>query len=166
MPIYEFYCPDCHTVFNFLSRSVNTTTRPHCPRCKRPELERKASAFAISKGRAEPTEDGLAGVDDSRLERAMQTLAKESEGIDGGDPREMARLMRKVYDSTGLPLGESIDEAIRRLEAGEDPDSIEEAMGDVLDEEDPFAAGPGGRILKRIKRRLRPAAIDDSLYEL
>ncbi|MCK4728291.1 MAG: zinc ribbon domain-containing protein, partial [Desulfobacterales bacterium] len=34
MPIYEFYCEDCNTIFNFFSRSVNTTKRPPCPRCK------------------------------------------------------------------------------------------------------------------------------------
>ena len=129
MPIYEFYCSDCHTVFNFLSKSVNTAKRPDCPRCGRPDLERKASAFAISKGRSETTEDGLPNVDEGRLEQAMQTLARESEGIDDGDPRQMARLMRKVYDCTGLSLGEGVDEAIRRLEAGEDPETIEEAMG-------------------------------------
>jgi hypothetical protein len=24
MPMYEFYCPDCNTIFTFLSKSVNT----------------------------------------------------------------------------------------------------------------------------------------------
>ena len=28
MPIYEFYCPGCYTVFTFFSRKINTTTRP------------------------------------------------------------------------------------------------------------------------------------------
>ncbi len=50
MPVYEFYCADCHTVYNFFSQSVNTAKRPTCPKCGRPELERRASLFAISKG--------------------------------------------------------------------------------------------------------------------
>ena len=33
MPIYEFYCPHCHRVFNFLSRAVNTDKTPDCPQC-------------------------------------------------------------------------------------------------------------------------------------
>ena len=53
MPIYEFYCPHCHRVFNFLSRAVNTDKTPDCPQCDRPGLTRRASAFAISKGRTE-----------------------------------------------------------------------------------------------------------------
>jgi hypothetical protein len=29
MPIYEFYCEDCHTIFNFFSKNVNTTKKPN-----------------------------------------------------------------------------------------------------------------------------------------
>ena len=28
MPIYEFYCEPCHTLFSFLSKRVNTTATP------------------------------------------------------------------------------------------------------------------------------------------
>ena len=56
MPIYEFYCADCHAVFNFLARKPDTKKRPNCPRCGRPNLDRKVSRFAISKGRSEPRE--------------------------------------------------------------------------------------------------------------
>jgi hypothetical protein len=55
----------------------------------------------------------------------------------------MARMMRKLFDTTGLPLGPNMEEAIRRMEAGEDPDKIEEELGDLLDQEDPFGGEPG-----------------------
>jgi hypothetical protein len=32
MPIYEFYCRDCHMVFNFFARRVNTTAQRACSR--------------------------------------------------------------------------------------------------------------------------------------
>ena len=35
MPIYEFYCRDCHRVYSFLSRSVAPDRRPPCPKCGR-----------------------------------------------------------------------------------------------------------------------------------
>ena len=82
--------------------------------------------------------------DESRMEGLMEDLARETEGIDEDDPRKMAGLMRKLYQGTGLPLSEKMEEAIRRMEAGEDPDRIEEEMGNVLDEEDPLL-GEGGQ---------------------
>ena len=59
MPIYEFYCSDCHTVFNFLARKTADRRRPDCPRCRRPKLERRASTFAVSSGRGEPSDEDL-----------------------------------------------------------------------------------------------------------
>ncbi|WP_025321239.1 FmdB family zinc ribbon protein [Deferrisoma camini] len=169
MPVYEFYCPDCHVIFNFLARRPGADRRPDCPRCGREDLERRVSLFAISKGRKDDGggEDDLPDIDETRLEQAMESLAAEADSIDEDDPRQVARLMRKLYDATGMNLGPGMEEAIRRMEAGEDPDRIEEEMGDVLEEEDPFtgAAGAGPR-WKALKRRLLPPEVDDTLYEL
>ena len=33
MPIYEFYCPDCNTIFNFFCRRIVTDKKPACPKC-------------------------------------------------------------------------------------------------------------------------------------
>ena len=164
MPIYEFYCTDCHTVFNFLSRKSDTTRRPSCPRCGRPRLERKLSRFAISSGgRAGDDPAGPAEFDDSQMAAAMESLAHEMQGADPSDPRQMAGMMRKLYETSGLSLGEGVEEAIRRLEAGEDPDRIEQEMGEVLDRDDPpsVEGGRAGRL-----RRLKPPATDETLYEM
>jgi hypothetical protein len=82
------------------------------------------------------------------------------------DPRQMARLMRKIYDSTGLQLGEGIEEAIRRMEAGDDPEKIEEELGDVMETEDPLLGTGGKKLGQALRRRLRPPTVDDTLYEL
>jgi putative FmdB family regulatory protein len=51
MPIYEFYCEKCNTVFNFFSRVVNTTKTPNCPQCRK-ALKRQMSLFAkVSRGK-------------------------------------------------------------------------------------------------------------------
>jgi putative FmdB family regulatory protein len=167
MPIYEFYCADCHTIFNFFARTPNTTKRPKCPRCGRPELDRKLSRFAISKGRAEPSpDDGLpADLDEAKMERLMAEMANEGNGIDEDDPRQMARMMRKLGDATGMNFGGPMEEAIRRMESGEDPDKIEEEMGELLDTDQIESAPPGHR-LRQLAKTLRPAAVDDTLYDL
>ena len=166
MPVYEFYCKDCHVVFNFLARRVDTEKRPACPRCGRAGLKRQVSLFAISKGRKESDgDDGMPDLDEARMEQAMGALAAEAEGMDEDDPRAVARMMRKLYDATGMDLGGGMEEAIRRMEAGEDPDAVEEEMGDLLEGEDPFS-GAGGKKLKGLRRRLLPPQVDDTLYEL
>lgn len=167
MPIYEFYCADCHAVFSFFARKPDTKTRPKCPRCGRPDLDRKPSRFAISKGRSQPgeTDDLPPDFDEAKMERVMAEMAGETEGMGEDDPRQMARMMRKLYDATGMDLGEGMEEAIRRMEAGEDPDKIEEEMGDLLETEDP-GFGESGRGLRQLSKRLRPPEVDETLYDL
>jgi putative FmdB family regulatory protein len=178
MPIYEFYCRHCHRVFSFLSRSVDTDRTPPCPRCQRDDLTRRASAFAISKGRREEAKPGgpEPDLDEARLEKAMQALAGEMDSLDENDPRQGAHLMRKLFAATGMPVGGGMEEALRRMEAGEDPEKIEEEMGDVL-EEDPFGGllgGEGGekepaegkpRGPGRLRRML-PPSVDPELHEM
>ena len=166
MPIYEFYCSACHAVFNFFARTMNTTKRPACPRCGRPRLERWMSRVAISKGRGEhqAADDAMPPSDDAQMDRAMEELAREADGIDEDDPRQMARMMRRLAESSGMALGETMEEAVRRLESGQSPEQIEEELGDLLEEEEPFSdqrAVPGGR-----GRRSRPPEIDETLYDL
>jgi hypothetical protein len=163
---------------SFLSRAVNTDKTPSCPRCGRGDLARRASAFAISKGRKEepkPEKPPGPDIDEARLEKAMEALAGDMDSIDENDPRQGAQLMRKLFSATGMPVGGGMEEALRRMEAGEDPEKIEEEMGDVF-EEDPFGgllggegteAGPdeGKKNLGRLRRMLPPAH-DPELYEL
>lgn len=172
MPIYEFYCPHCHRLFNFLSRSVNTDKVPPCPRCQGKDLARRVSAFAISKGRQEeparakgPEPD----FDEGRLERAMESMAGEMEGIDESDPRQGARFMRRMFEAAGVPVAGGMEEALRRMESGEDPEKIEAEMGDVF-EADPFSAigekDPAqARGLAGLRRRL-PPSVDPELHEM
>lgn len=180
MPIYEFYCAECHRIFSFLSRSVDTKKQPDCPRCGRAGLTRRVSSFAISKGRkeepAKPAESDLPGLppgmDEARLEQAMATLAREAEGLDEDDPRQGAQLMRRLFEATGMPVGTGMEEALRRMEAGEDPEKIEEEMGDVM--EDPLGmegAGEAGakeprRTLAGLRRRMLPPSVDPELHEM
>jgi putative FmdB family regulatory protein len=165
MPVYEFYCGDCHAIFNFLTRHMNAARRPDCPRCGRPELERQVSRFAISKNRAEPAAGGVpTGMDEGKMEQAMMALAGEMEGADENDPKTMARLMRKFSEMTGMNLGDEAREAMHRLEAGEDPARIEAEMGDLFGEGDNLDGLFGQGKLAKLKRRLVPPEHDETLY--
>ena len=162
MPIYEFYCEKCHMIFNFFSSSVNTEKRPPCPKCKGTKLDRRMSLFATPRNRDEEEEMPLPDLDESKMEKAMNLLASQAEHMDENDPRQAADLMRKLTDMTGLDLGTGMEEALRRMEAGEDPEQIEAEMGDLLEGEEPFALKKqSSRILKKL-----PPKVDDKIYDL
>jgi putative FmdB family regulatory protein len=168
MPIYQFYCERCHRLYNFLARRVSDR-RPACPRCGREHLERRPAPFAVSRGKEEaPSPDGdrmPEGLDQEGLSRAMAALEGEAEGLEE-NPKALAKLMRRFWDSSGLKLGPGMEEALRRMEAGEDPEAIEAEMGDALESEDPLAAvsQPSGK--KRSWRRYIPPTEDPELFEL
>ncbi|MEI6217463.1 MAG: zinc ribbon domain-containing protein, partial [bacterium] len=164
MPIYEFYCHDCNTVFNFFSRSVNTTKHPACPKCRKRRLRRQVSLFAATGNAKEDQGTDKLPMDEAKMERAMNMLEKEASGMKEDDPRQAAELMRKFSDATGMSLGKKMEEALGRLESGEDPERVEADMGDALDgNEDPLML-PGTK--PREGSRRPPPQRDETLYEM
>jgi putative FmdB family regulatory protein len=164
MPIYEFYCEDCHTIFNFFSKSVNTTKKPKCPSCKTKTLSRQMSAFAFTGNAKEDSEMDDLPFDEGKMEKAMNMLAGEAENINEEDPRQAANLMRKLTDMTGMELGPGMQEALKRMEAGEDPDAIEAEMGGLLEDEEPFLM-PEKKGRAKGAKRAAPRR-DETLYDL
>lgn len=163
MPMYEFYCHSCNTIYTFFSRTVNTEKTPDCPACKTSTLTRQVSRFSFTgsskKNQESDSEYPDIPIDESKMERAMQALASEAENINEDDPRQAANLMRKLTDMTGLKLGDKMEDALSRMEAGEDPEAIEEQLGDI-DESDLFKVDS-----PRSSRQKRPVR-DETLYEM
>ena len=48
MPIYEFICSDCETVFDEWFSSSRAASIPDCPHCSGRKVERRLSVFGIS----------------------------------------------------------------------------------------------------------------------
>ena len=160
MPIFEFACPKCRRIYSFLSRRVQPEGKPTCPKCGSKNLTKEISRFAMLKGTPEPaakaTEgeetgpDAMPDFDDPRVARAMGELERDMDHMDENNPKHMAHMLRKMKEM--LPanaMPKEMETAIKRLEAGEDPEKIEEDMGDVLsdfmggDPENPAGGGGG-----------------------
>ncbi|NDE99001.1 MAG: zinc ribbon domain-containing protein, partial [Verrucomicrobia bacterium] len=155
MPIYEFACPKCRVIFNFFSQRINPDRTPACPKCGNKKMRKQMSRFAMTKGLKEPaaaapSDDAEGGppmpdMDDPRVMRAMNEMERDMEHLDENNPKHMAHMMRKMKDM--MPAGtmpKELDIAIKRLEAGEDPEKIEADMGDVLGDLMGGEGGPGG----------------------
>jgi hypothetical protein len=121
-------------------------------------MVKQMSAFAMPRGAKEPAPAGPGGespdepmpdFDDPRIARAMGEMERDMESLDENNPKHMAHMMKKMKEI--MPAGsmpKEMDIAIKRLEAGEDPEKIEEDMGDVLGgmmgEADETGGGRGG----------------------
>jgi hypothetical protein len=108
------------------------------------------STFAMTHGGKESGAEveapgPMPDLDDPHVERAMSELERDMEHMDENNPRHMAHLMKKMKDV--MPPGtipKEMEIAIKRLEAGEDPETIEEDMGDVFGEMMGEAGASGG----------------------
>lgn len=182
MPIYEYYCPDNHTVYQFYAKTLAQGQRiPRCPDNPAYRMQKVVSAFAVTgRHKAEPAagtgNPAEAGADDPRMEAAMGAMEREFANVDENDPRAMARMMRRMAEVTGEKIDGEMEEVVRKLEEGADPESLDEQLGGDLpgDPEDPYgeAAAPAGetpaqkeaRHRYRARRRLAPRR-DPKLYD-
>ena len=177
MPIYEFFCPDNNTVYSFLAKSLSYQNKiPKCPADPDFKMEKRVTGFAfIGKAKEPGSDDGFDDLDDAKMERVMAELEHDMAGFDedNPDPKQMGHLMRKMADLTGEKLPGEMEEMVSRLEAGEDPESLEEEYGDALDTLDDM--GEGGGLggeesatdkIKRLRHRMMGPKKDPTLYDM
>ncbi len=118
MPIYEYRCSDCRRRVSLFFRSFDALDdRPTCPRCGGTRLTRLISRVAVVRS------------EESRLDDLTDPGMLDD--LDENDPKSIARWMRKMSAEVGEEMPPEFDEVIDRLEAGQSPEEIEEAMPDL-----------------------------------
>ncbi len=179
MPIYEFACPDCRTLFQFFSRRVNTETVPPCPKCGKP-LSKQISLFQAKSGKGADSDPwGLAndGCDDDtagapdfdtgdeRIAGAIEEMGQKIDTMDDTDSAGAAKLMQEFSQKSGVKFNKDVNEALSRIASGEDADTVASQMGDALNSDNPFdtSGSPGGTASAS---RPHPFAKDPTLYEM
>lgn len=121
MPIYEYHCHDCRRRVSLFFRSYSDIKdEPSCPRCGGTHLTRLISRVAVVRS------------EDSRLDDLSDPSMLGD--LDEDDPKSIARWMRKMSAETGEEMPPEFDEVIDRLESGQSPEEIEEAMPDLTDD--------------------------------
>ena len=186
MPIYEYYCPDNHTIYQFFAKTLaQGQTTPKCPDNPKFRMKKAVSAFAIAKPggsgdeppTAAPPGAGDDPAEDARMEAAMGAMESEFAHVDENDPKAMARMMRRMSELTGEKIDGEMEEVVRKLEEGADPDSLDDQMGgqgEGGDMADPYGEGQGGppgptpdpkEQRHRFRARRTPPRRDPKLYD-
>ncbi|MEE2776426.1 MAG: zinc ribbon domain-containing protein, partial [Acidobacteriota bacterium] len=151
--------------FNFFSAAVDSTAMASCPRCGREKLPKRPSTFATLKHQGEDEPSPFEGLDDGRMEGAMDALMREMGDLDeDADPAQVGKFFRRFGDLSGLEMGPRMEEALSRMEAGEDLDQIESEFDDLGDDEsldELFKL----KEMAQGRRQLRPE-VDPELYFL
>jgi len=194
MPIYEYYCPDNNTVYQFFAKTLaQGKLVPKCPDNPKFRMQKALSTFAVKTGGKKSgdgsAKDGATGMpeasgdpaEDARMEAAMNAMEGEFASVDENDPRAMGRMMRRMAELTGEKIDGEMEEVVRKLEEGADPDALEEQLGGAFPDEqgggmdDPYGEGPmpgaGQEKLDpkeakfRFKALRRPLRRDPKLYD-
>ena len=128
MPVYEYRCHDCKRRVSIFWRTFSDvdTESITCPRCSGTNLTRLISRVRMVRS------------EESHLDDLSDPSGFPD--LDENDPKSLGRWMRKMSAETGEDLGPEFNEVVGRLEAGEDPESIEKSMPDLIGE-----GGGGGR---------------------
>ena len=114
MPVYEYRCTDCNRRFSRFFWRISDADDVCC-RCGSAGVEQLVSRVSMMKS------------EESRME-SMADPAKWGD-VNEDDPKSVARMMKKLGSEMGEDLGPEFSEAVDRLEAGEDPESVESSLG-------------------------------------
>jgi putative FmdB family regulatory protein len=130
MPNYQYACSACRKRFDvFMSYDQYGTLPVHCPHCNSDNVQRRIGRIRFARS------------EDSRLE----DLADPSKlaGLED-DPKALGSMMREMSSEMGEELGPEFDEVVDRLESGQSPDEIEEALPDLGDDSGGFGGMDAG----------------------
>jgi predicted nucleic acid-binding Zn ribbon protein len=184
MPIYEYYCPYNNKIYQFFAKTLaQGQTLPKCPDNPAYRMRKIVSAFAVrpkgagkkdGAGEDSPKDAGPGGGDDPRMDAAMAEMEREFSSVDENDPKAMGRMMRRMTELTGEKMDGEMEEVVRKLEEGADPDSLEDQLGGGEEgPDDPYGEGPGGppeptdprEPRQKFRSRSRPPVRDPNLYD-
>jgi putative FmdB family regulatory protein len=121
MPTYQYRCLDCKRRFEvFITYSEYGTKIIHCTHCGSEKIQRRIGRVRFARS------------EDSRLDDL--TDPSSLEGLED-DPKSLGRLMRKMKNEMGSEMDDDIgpefDEVVDRLEKGQSPEEIEQALPEL-----------------------------------
>ena len=120
MPTYDFICNNCNQRFDvFQTFAEYGVKKVSCTHCGSKNVRRRMTKVRIAKS------------EDER----MESMADKFSGFENmeDDPREMARVMKKMGNEMGEELPPEFNEVVDRLESGQSPEEIESAIPDLGD---------------------------------
>jgi putative FmdB family regulatory protein len=120
VPVYTYQCQNCNRRFSLRLNYDDYDNSPvQCKHCGSDRTRRVIGRIRVARS------------EESRLD----SLADPA-NLDGleDDPRALGRMMRQMSSEMGEEMGPEFDEVIDRLESGQSPEEIEDALPGLADD--------------------------------
>ena len=121
MPLYDYICQSCRKRFEVFLTYQEYGVRPvACPHCGSSDVRRRMPRVRVLRS------------EDSRMDSLAGDFSDPSslEGLEN-DPQALGRMMRKMGSELGEEMPPEFGEVVDRLEKGQSPEDIEQAMPDL-----------------------------------
>ena len=133
MPTYQYRCLNCKHRFEVFMSYQDYGTQPvQCTHCGSEQVQRRIGRIRFARS------------DDSRMEDFADPASLE--GLED-DPKALGQLMRKMKSEMGSEMDEDIgpefDEVVDRLEKGQSPEEIEQALPGLAEPDGGDSLGGG-----------------------
>ena len=121
MPLYDYFCLDCHQCFDIFMTYAEYGARPvTCSHCNSGNVRRRVPRVRMAKSE-ESRMDSLAG--DFSDPSALAGLEN--------DPKALGQMMRKMGKELGEEMPPEFGKVVDRLEKGQNPEDIEKELPDI-----------------------------------
>ncbi len=143
MPIYEYYCAQCHGQFRHLAKHIDAPAPP-CPRCGNVEVSRQVAAAATLHAQTHHTAQ----------------LREASRQIDRNDSQDIARFLQEsghLADADGVYGSNAYRELLtRRAEGATDADVADLVPGLVTEMQGSESSQMAGALMfsKQVENRM------------
>lgn len=121
MPVYEFLCEDCKTVFNFYSSSIDTDTVPCCPRCTSGKMKRQFSVFS-TQGKGEEYSEKV-------LCKAFETLI---DSVEEEKAENLAGKLMQFAENSGVDFKQNVDDDIKKYIDGDQSEGLKTKLANYI----------------------------------
>ncbi len=146
MPLYEFYCEPCHTIYTFRFPRVDTQTVPPCPICQH-ALKKEVSRVNCILRKSTPAATDADGdfsaeeIEDAQRNDLLARMEHRLRALDDADgsPAEALAVMQRMAQESGYQFNDDVAEAFARIESGEDPEKVCEVFDEVFNVDNPFS---------------------------
>lgn len=117
LPTYPFRCPNCGYQTEVFEHHYDDLEPPGCEECGNTGMNRVYTSFSTGSSSQDTSSESLPG-----------SMNKQ-------DPRDMARSISRRYQSMGQDPGRAFNEAVDRIEKGENPDKVQDFVKEAKAEE-------------------------------